>query len=176
MRSSHRFALPLLAVAALTAPRLAAATARPYAPAGSFLHRLAHSVTQLTQEVQADPIVRRRFARHFHIPEREVADNFRRNFLTGTLPRSGTFTVYFVTGTGLIYPTRMDLHAGTPVFVGRGGLPVLLAGSGDPLRPFTTPVEERTIEGKPDAPPSHTKEEIAPAAGTDIPVPTTPTP
>ena len=112
MRSSRRHAA-LLAAIPLIAPTVAQAKARPAAPAGSFLHRQARSVTQLVQEVQADPTSRRRLARFFHQPEGRLADFFRHTLRTGSLTQPGDYTVYFVTGSGLVYPTQMALRPGT---------------------------------------------------------------
>ena len=162
-------ATPLLSAPALAAPSAPPAKARPIAPAGSFLHRQAHSVPQLVQEVQADPVVRRRLARRLHLPESAVADYLDLNLTTGTLPRSGPYTVYFVAGSGLVYPTRMSLRAGTRVFVGRDGRPVLLAGSGDPLAPFAPVVVIHAVRN----PPTRVKEIVVPTSGSDISVPAT---
>ncbi|MBV9850905.1 MAG: hypothetical protein JO250_14630 [Armatimonadetes bacterium] len=160
-----------LGTAILAAPPAVQAKARPAAPAGSFLHRQARSVPQLVQEVQADPAARRRFARYFHIPEGQVAAYLGRTLRAGALPQPGRYTVFFVAASGLVYPTRMDLRPGTPVFVGRDGKPALLQGTGNPLTPFATAVEVHVIEGGPSVRVGGTVEQIIPAAGADIPVP-----
>ena len=162
-----------LLVGTVTAcPLIAQPKMPPPTPAGSFLHWQARSVSQLVQVTQTDPVARRRFARQFHIPERDVPGYFRRNLLAGSLPKGGDYTVFFVAGSGLVYPTRMDLRPGTPVFVGRDGKPLLMRGTGNPLSAFATAVETRIINGGPTVIVGGTQEQFVTLAPADIPVQT----
>jgi PEP-CTERM motif len=108
------------------------ADARPNNP-DAFVKTEMRSVEQLAQVAQSNPRVRRNFARHFGIPESQVANYFRRNLVLTRLKQSREVTVYAVTRTGRIYPVRERLRKGTQVFALRNGEPVLKGLCANPL-------------------------------------------
>jgi PEP-CTERM motif len=128
-RCWHCLGLTLL-VAAL-AP-LDQAGARPASP-DAFVKTELHSVDQLAEVAQSNPRVRRNFARHFGIPESQVATYFRRNLVLTRLRESRDVTVYAVTRTGRIYPVHERLRKGTLVYALRNGEPVLKGLCANPL-------------------------------------------
>jgi hypothetical protein len=99
----------------------------------AFIKTELRSVDELVRAVSANPRVRRNFARHFGIPESQVATYFRRQLVYTRLPAARTTTVYGVTRTGRIYSVRERLRKGTPVFTLRNGAPVLKAVCANPL-------------------------------------------
>jgi hypothetical protein len=106
--------------------------ARPNSP-DAFVRTEVRSVDQLSQIVAGNPRVRRNFARHFGIPESQVATYFRRNLVLTRLPEDRNVTVYAVTRTGRIYPVRERLRRGSRVFALKNGEPVLKGLCANPM-------------------------------------------
>jgi hypothetical protein len=119
-----------LLVAWAVAPRtLEARVTNPDA----FIKTEIRSVQDLVRVVTSNPRVRRNFARHFRIPEAQVASYFQRQLVYTRLKQSHTTHVFGVTRTGRIYAVRERLRRGTPVFALRNGAPVLKACCANPL-------------------------------------------
>ncbi len=150
--------MPALAVTFRRAACLAALWGTLLTPAGaqapanlpnSFLPRQAPTVEALARQAEADPLVRGRYARYLHLPERRVAGYLRANLSPARLPKAARFTMYCARANGLLYPTRLTLPAGAAVFALRGGLPLLTRPEGNPLLPYRIATETRRAPAPP---------------------------
>src|SRR3990172_4951123 len=86
-------------------PALAAEQRQRTGP-DSFLPWRAYSVDAVVQQVQNDPLVRKRLAKHFHMSETDLVNYLRTQLRVVTYPDSGWKPVYGVTRTGRIYRSR----------------------------------------------------------------------
>jgi hypothetical protein len=116
-------------------------------------------VSALVKEVRTDPVVRARFARHFHVSGAYVADYMQKNLVESYVPRTGNYTVYCVGPSGRVYPTVQHLHGGVRVFAMRNGDPVLKWKCGNPMVSYLPVVETATVP----------KEIVAPSVETIVP-------
>lgn len=137
----------------------------------SFLRFQVDSTDELVAVLKTNPTLRKRYARHFGVPETEVVDFIKRSLVPHRLSSPRTVTVYGVTRSGRIYGVRERLRAGTRVWATRSGEPVLkwlcanpmtktLPGTGMASRPrpvakkvparqvATVPLREPEIETK----------------------------
>jgi len=114
-------------------------------PPDSYLQYRVYTVDQLIQQVQDNPTVRRRFARHFQIPEDRVVSYMRANLVESYIPETRRYTVYCVSRSGKFYPIRQTFHKGTKVFALRNGQPVLKWLCGNPLSRFLPAVQVKNI-------------------------------
>ena len=136
MRTWLPFALAFLlsSIASQAAPVTRAVTASPHRNApDAFLPLPASNVESVLEQVQSNPVVRRHYARYFHLPQSRVASYLRANLVCSRLTKGGLYTVYFVRPNGLIYPTLLTVPPGGPVFALRGGSPLLTWNEGNPL-------------------------------------------
>jgi hypothetical protein len=129
--------LPLVGAIALIAP---IALAQGGVPAGSFIERPVSSPEDLIEHMRSDETVMSRYTRHFAMTREEVIE-FVGGLRFSRLEHEGNYTVYGVPRSGLLRSHQRYLRRGTPVFVDRGGNPVLLVVCGNPLmrgpkRPF----------------------------------------
>lgn len=106
-----------------------------YEPTGpdSFLNYQVDSTDELVQALREDPKLRKRYAKHFGIPESEVVDWVKRALVPTRLTADRKVNVYGVTKTGRIYPVRTTLKKGTKVWATRSGVPVLKWACANPL-------------------------------------------
>ena len=103
-------------------------------PPASFLNYHAGTVSELSQEVTIDPVVRLRLARHFHVTEPAMTAYIRRNLALSHLKTVGFYQVACVRPDGAEYWVTSRLPAGTPVFASRAtGQPILKLACGNPL-------------------------------------------
>lgn len=125
---------------------------RHAAPPGAYAHDRVTSLADLKYQVKHYPFVRQRFARFFHKKPAEIPAFVEKNISVGRLPRTRSFTVYYVHGQRKMRKHRETLRAGAPVFVlTRTGQPVLNWDCGNPMDynrlEFLTP-SERTPHNK----------------------------
>jgi hypothetical protein len=125
-------ALTCLPVLIGSAAPLSAKTAHRSLP-DAFLPVPARSVGEIVAQVQADPVVRRHYARYLSLPPSRVAQYLRANLVPSHLSQAGRYTVYLVRPNGLIYPTMLTIPKGSPVFALRSGTALLTWNEGDPL-------------------------------------------
>lgn len=165
-------ALAGLTFGAFSAP---AASADPFlsVPPASFLNYHVASVSELSQEVALDPLVRARLARHFHRTEPDMTAYIRENLTLTRLPKAGVYRVACVTPSGREYSITERLAAGTPVFAStRTGKPILKLACGNPLVSSLPPAPPKPkpvakVRRKPAllAPTDKTPEAEAPVSG-----------
>ncbi len=113
---------------------------------GAFLRYKVYSVKELVDQVAKDPVVRKRFSRHFGMPEDRIVQYFKDNLVESYFLEAGKYTVYGVTPAGTIFPTRMSVARGTRVLALRNGEPVLKWACGNPLTRFLPVV--KTVQKK----------------------------
>ena len=131
-------------------PTQAAATPRHQKPPpDSYLQYRVYSVDQLIQQVQNNPTVRERFARHFEIAPGRVVSYMRANLVESYIPVTRRYTVYCISRSGRIYALKQTFHKGTKVFALKNGQPVLKWLCGNPLSHFLPAVVTQTYVKKP---------------------------
>jgi len=148
---TRRWQLQISALAGAVAVLCSIAAAAPRRPTGpdSFLRYRVQTVEELVAQVQADPVIRARLAKHFHVSQAELIRVLREELIVHTVPVSGYYTVYGVTEkAGKIYPTRQYFRKGQKIFSLRDGSPLLKYECGNPV---TKTLPERPP--KPVAPP-----------------------
>ena len=118
-------------------------------PPDSYLQDRVYTVDQLIQQVQNNPTVRQRFARHFQIPQDRVVSYMRANLVESYIPETRRYTVYCMSPSGRIFAVKQTFHKGTKVFALRNGEPVLKWLCGNPLSKFLPAVQTKTITKKP---------------------------
>ena len=146
MPSFPRLTAPLLGALAAVGLAAQAYAAPAHNLPDSFLPTRAASISQLVQQVQTNPTVRRHYASYFHIPESRIAKYLRQNLVASRLSRGGQYTVYLVRQNSLIYPVMVHLPAGSRVFALRSGPAVMTSGDGNPLRRFEMAQETHYIK------------------------------
>ena len=149
------------------------ATNSRHTPPDSFLVYKVYSVDQLVDQVQANPAIQLKYARHFHVPQSRIVQYLRANLVESYIPETGTYTCYCVRQNGLIYPVKQKFHEGTKVFALRNGEPVLKWVCGNPLSKYLPAVETHTIvRDMPVIKLAPSTEVIAPTDNVQILVPT----
>ncbi len=147
-RSKTMQAMLMLGTAALCLP--CAAQAAPTAAASqsvpdAFAPLPAPTVQALLSQVQASSLVRKRYARYFHIPDSHLLAYLRANLVASHLSDDGRYTMFCVRPNGLVYPTVLRMPKGSRVFALRGGPAVLTCPEGNPLARFQTAVETHVV-------------------------------
>jgi hypothetical protein len=118
-------------------------------PPDSYLQYRVYTVDQLINQVETNATVRRRFARHFQIPESRVVSYMRANLVESYVPETKRYTVYCVRPSGRFYPIRQTFRRGTKVFALRNGEPVLKWLCGNPLSKMIPDVQTRIVRQTP---------------------------
>jgi hypothetical protein len=103
-------------------------------PPNSFLTQHVDTVSQLSRQIASDPVVRLRFAKHFHLSSPAVQRYLQKNLVLKTLPTEAHISVYCLSPDGHEYVINTIFPVGTHVFASRmTGKPVLKFASGNPL-------------------------------------------
>lgn len=121
-----------LCVLALACPLIAQA-APSAAPPGSFIERSVSNPEDLARQIETDKLVGQRFARHFGMSVKDLADYVRKNLRVSQLKSTGKFTTYYMSRGERVRVHTKTFKAGRKVFVGPDGKPVLDAVCGNPL-------------------------------------------
>ncbi|HEY3329566.1 MAG TPA: hypothetical protein VGK19_06055 [Capsulimonadaceae bacterium] len=124
--------LALSAAASVNAATIARQKVMPV-PKASFLNQRVDTVQQLIAQVKAQPSVRARYAKLFHVPESQVVNYIQRNLVESYVPASKTYPVWCASKTGKLYVVKQHFQAGTRVFALRNGTPVMKWACGNPL-------------------------------------------
>lgn len=130
MRSITAFAT-IIILSMLMAVQLNAKPSNP--PPGSFFRVRVTTVKQLVEHVRKDSVVRKRFARHFGINEKYIADVFAKNLHLVSLKKPLRVTSYYIGRKGRIYTKTKLLPKGTMIFADKTGHPVIAWSCGNPL-------------------------------------------
>jgi hypothetical protein len=133
--------LLLLVVGAVLPARPVQAAARERTGPDSFLKWRAGSVDEFVAEYEQDPVLRKRLAKHFHVPEAYLTSYLRTNLRVVTIRESGWVTVYGVNRVGRIYKSRDYLRRGARVLGLPDGTPLLKLPCGNPLTTELPPVK-----------------------------------
>ena len=128
-------------------PTAALAGPRPVAlPPDSFIDQHVSSLSQMSQQVTLDPVVRRRLARHFHTSGPAVVRYIQKNLVLKRTTTAGRYRVYCISSTGREYTINSRLPIGTPVFVMRTtGKPILKLACGNPMVAELPPVTTKLV-------------------------------
>ena len=114
------------------------AFASPKMPPGAFLREPAGSVQALNRQLNADPLVGKRYARLYKMPVQDVKSAFTHLKLTH-LTQDQVFQVHYVhTGEQIGYKLRR-VRKGTPIYTFDDGTPVLVQVCGNPIRRQVSP-------------------------------------
>ena len=118
-------------------------------PPDSYLQDRVYTVDQLIQQVQDNPTVRQRFARHFQIPKTASSATCGPIWWKATSRKRAATRFIVCPRSGRIFAVKQTFHKGTKVFALRNGEPVLKWLCGNPLSKFLPAVETKTIMKKP---------------------------
>lgn len=135
----------------------------------AFLRRDVRTKAQLIRELAADPGARTGYAKLFHIAPWAVVAFVRQYAHAVSMPATGKYTVWRVTNEGTVYPTVQMVSRGEDVFSLHGapsGLPNLISGEGDPMKPFVTAVTVVVVRP---APVTRIITRVAPSQETIVP-------
>lgn len=161
--------------------------------ADTFLRKQAFTVSDLSTQIHTDARARAAYAQYFTLIPAETLQRMQaqpstdQRFLSlltsAPLPVTGVYTEYRCHSNGVVYPVKVTLPRGVRVFRTSDRAFQLLAGSGDPIVPYTTVTNVITVPAPPQAP-LPPVEIVTPAAPTEIiqqapgsaPAPTSPTP
>ena len=148
MHRHHTFLFSLAVLGSFPAAALAG-THQILLPPDSFIDQHVASMSQMSQQVTLDPVVRRRLARHFHTSGPAVARYIQNNLVLKKTTTAQRYQVYCISRTGQEYTVNSRLPIGTPVFVMRStGKPILKLACGNPmvaeLPPIKTKIEAYT--------------------------------
>lgn len=112
---------------------VAAESAQPRVPPGSFVTKPVSTPAQLADLVKQDRVAALRYSKHFGMEPAALQEYFRNNLSVSSLDKTRTFTVYYIAQNGRIIPHQKRLKAGTKVFTAFNGQPVLDVTCGNPL-------------------------------------------
>ncbi len=113
-------------------------------PPDSFINQHVSSLSQMSQQVTLDPVVRRRLARHFHTSGPAVVRYIQKNLVLKKTTMAQRYQVYCISHTGREYTINSRLPIGTPVFVMRStGKPILKLACGNPMVAELPPVKTK---------------------------------
>ncbi len=142
----HRHPVLLFSLAVLGGlPTAALAGLSPVAlPPDSFINQHVASMSEMSQQVTLDPVVRRRLARHFHTSGPAVVRYIQNNLVLKRTTTAQRYQVYCISRTGREYTINSRLPIGTPVFVMRTtGKPILKLACGNPMVASLPPVKTK---------------------------------
>jgi len=110
-------------------------------PADSFIIQHVDNLSDLTQQVTMDPVVRRRLAWHFHTSGPAIVHYIQDNLVLKKTTEAHRYRVWCLARDGREYTINARLPAGTPVFVfKKTGEPVLKLACGNPMMASLPPV------------------------------------
>lgn len=142
-------AVSLLGVAILNGEAAFAQRSAERTGPDSFLTFQIESTEELAAVLRSDPVLRKRYAKHFGVPESQVISFVERALVPYRLPSDRTMTVYGVSKAGKIYAVKTHLRRGTRVWATRSGTPILKWLCANPFTnklpegPLTQPVTSR---------------------------------
>ena len=103
-------------------------------PPASFINYHVDTVQQLSQQVELDPAVRARLARHFHMTGPQMVNYINHHLKLKRLSSTKKYRVYCVDRHGREFYIMTRLPAGTPVFVSKStGQPIMKLACGNPM-------------------------------------------
>lgn len=113
---------------------VASKAAKSKVPPGSFLTRPVSSASELAKLVREDKVTALRYSKHFGMDPAALALYFQDHLSVSTLKSSKRFpTMYFIAENGRIVTRKKTLKAGTKIFVGHDGQPVMDIACGNPF-------------------------------------------
>ncbi|MFY9235408.1 MAG: hypothetical protein WAO58_13225 [Fimbriimonadaceae bacterium] len=137
MNSLTRIALIAVAASTLAAPGQAQRL-----PRNSFVRKPVYSITQLIEHVKTDPVVLKRYLRHYsgsdvQVKTKEDLIRYFRTLKTGKIMKTEKMKIYRVNKYGVIDWTMQTTKAGTLAFFDPNGRPMLIKSCGNPTKyPF----------------------------------------
>ncbi len=135
--------LLLAAVLGLSLALAGPALAKPRAACGpdSFLKHKAYTTQEFMEAYNNDAVLRKRLAKHFHMPEAQLTKYLRSELREVAFQNSGWMGTYGVRQDGKIYPVRTYVRKGTKALGLADGTPLFKLPCGNPFRPALPPVE-----------------------------------
>ena len=123
------------ATIALAIPMIAGAAtiATQAVPPQSFLATRVQTVNQMIAQIQANPAVRARYCKLFHVSSAQLVPYMRKNVVESYVPATKTYSVWCANKQGHLYTVNQKFQAGTRVFALRNGTPVMKWACGNPL-------------------------------------------
>ncbi|MCE5324062.1 PEP-CTERM sorting domain-containing protein [bacterium] len=133
----------------LAASLSTSAFALPRTDPGSFLVYKADSVDSFVTQLTSNKRVAARYARHYGISPDKLGKYFSENICIKTLDKPYRTTVYFISKGNVIKQKQRVLKAGSKVFVGPNGLPLLEWRCGNPLGTQLPPAPKPLAKASP---------------------------
>jgi hypothetical protein len=115
----------------------------------AFLKYRAETVDALVKQIQSEPAVQARFVKHFRMDAGKLIEYFKKNLVVQNLPSAQKMIVYGCNSRGVIYPRRLTIRKGYPMFCLRDGTPILKARCGNPV---STDLPAVAVAEAPEAP------------------------
>lgn len=108
-------------------------------PPNSFLRKPVYSVGQLIEQVRTDPVVLKRYLRHYagsdiSVSSKEDLIAYFSTLRTGKIMKTQTMKIYRVNKFGVIDATNQRIKAGTLAFFDPAGRPMLIKSCGNPTK------------------------------------------
>jgi len=129
----------------------------------SFLWQRVGSVDEFIAEVQANPVIAQRFAKHFHVSRTEFIRYLRANLVVVEVPETRVYRIYGVSRTGRVYPAKGVLKKGWKALGLRNGTLLFKWSCGNPL---TTRLPAPPMRAKAVPPPNPQVAQVAQPAVT----------
>jgi len=139
MRTAPTKAAAIVLVAFLAA-LLAAVPAQAREVRDAFLWERVESVDAFIAQIEANPVIAQRFAKHYHVSQAELVKYLRENLTVVQVPETRTYTIYGVNKIGRIYPVKGVLKKGWKAFGLRDGTLLFKWSCGNPLTTSLPPV------------------------------------
>lgn len=102
-------------------------------PPGAFVTKSVASPGELSDLIDKDKITALRYSKHYGMSTSELSRYIKDNLVVYTLPKTQTFTTYYITKSGRIIEHVKKLKAGTRVLASPRGDPVIDLRCGNPL-------------------------------------------
>jgi len=99
---------------------------------GSFLNKPVFSTKELVAQLDSDPVVAKRFERHFQMDRRDIRKIFS-NLERKPLPVTRRYEVYNVDSMYKVGKKNLLFKKGTMAFVNKAGKPILKRSCGNPM-------------------------------------------
>jgi len=123
-------------------------------PLGAFVTKTVSSPSELGDLIDRDRVTGLRYSKHYGMSPNELSHYIKDNLVVYTLPKTRTFTTYYVTKSGRIIEHEKTLKAGSRVLASPKGVPVIDLRCGNPLGKSLPKVVSQVQSSKQTTPPA----------------------
>ncbi len=133
MNAYRRAIIAVLAIMCISILPSAAHAAKQRVPPGSYLEDPVSNISELCTQIQNNPKVSARFAKHFGLSSQQITAYLNENVKMIRLSKAGRYTEYFIDVRGRMASHVKLVPAGTPVLVLADGTPIMDMRCGNPM-------------------------------------------